>query len=439
MDTLETSTQALSLRWPTIVLLIVGAAIPLVAYGFYWGPVPTILPGEAKALLRAADDSTLLVDIRSPSEFDSRHIDGAYNWPLTEIRKAASMNDVPAQFAGKRLLMICTAGISSRAATLHLRKLGLANTMNVRGGMVDWIVSVTGRNGDVFERFRTASGDTAEFPFKPMPLYKQVLVVASGYAIKPAYTLLSLVLAIILWRRTAPDLKALRWGLLFFFLGENCCAINYVFYNHTSYLLEYLHSYGMLVAFGFITFAAFEGVDRRILMLSDPSRKCAVLSLCKGCIKYTRPSCGLRQTFLLIIPAMIVLAIIPLCCDWQTHSYNTTIFSTFYNYSHPSVQQQLEILYCPVAAMVMFAASLLVLLLKRENSLTYAKLAFAAGTGLLGFAFLRAALFRMFTWEMLWAPFWEEATELVFIGGVCAVLWIFRQALFEGSTTQEGL
>jgi len=415
--------------------LIIGAATPLIAYAFYWGPVPTLLAGEAKSLLRTGDGSTLLIDVRSRSEFDSRHIDGAYNWPLTEIRKATSVNDVPAQFSGKRLLMICTAGISSRAATLHLQRLGLSGTMNVRGGMVDWIADMTGREGDVFERFRTGSGDVLQFPFQPMPLYKQVLVVASGYAIKPAYTLLSLALAIILWRRTAPDLKALRWGLLSFFLGENCCAINFVFFNHTSYLLEYLHSYGMLVAFAFITFAAFEGVDRRILMLSDPGRKCAVLSLCKGCIKYTRSSCGLRQTFLLIIPAMIILAIIPLCCDWQTHSYNTIIFSTFYNYSHPSVQQQLEILYSPVAAIVMFAVSLLVLLLKKENALVYAKLAFAAGTGLLGFAFLRGALFRMFSSEMLWAPFWEEATELVFILGVCAVFWIFRQVLSEGSTS----
>ncbi len=435
MGTSETDARTQSFRWLATGLVAVGVLIPLVLHWFYWGRVPTVLPAEAKRLLRAAGSSTLLVDVRTRDDFDSRHIDGASNWPLTEILAAASRSDVPAQLTGRRLLLICTSGVSSRTATLHLRRLGLAETANVRGGMAEWIADASTRRGDVFERLKTGAGDTLEFPFQPMPRYQQFFAVASGYGIKPAYTLLSLALVIILWRRTALDLATLRWGLLFFFLGENCCAINYLFFDHLSYFFEYLHSYGMLLAFGFVTFAVLEGVDRRILMLSDPSRKCAALGLCKGCVKHTRHSCGLRQTFLLIIPAAIVLAFIPLCADAQNHSYNTMIFSTFYNYSHPAVQQQLEILYCPVAAIVMLTASLLVLLLKRENPLAYAKLAFAAGAGLLGFAFLRAALFRMFASEMMWAVFWEEATELLFLIGVCAVLWIFRQGLSERPTT----
>jgi len=435
MDTSETDARTQSFRWLATALVAAGVLIPLVLYWFYWGRVPTVLPAEAKRLLRANDDSMFLVDVRNRSEFDFRHIDGAYNWPLTEILAARSQNDIPARFAGRRLLLICTTGVSSRTVTLHLRKLGLAETTNVRGGLQEWIADVSGPRGAVFERFKTGTGDTLEFPFRPMPRYQQFLAVASGYGIKPAYTLLSLALVIILWRRTAFDLAALRWGLLFFFLGENCCAINYLFFDHLSYFFEYLHSYGMLLAFGFITFAAFEGVDRRILMLSDPSRKCAAVGLCRGCVKHSHHSCGLRQMFLIIIPAAIVLALIPFCADWQSNSYNTIIFRTFYNYSHPSIQQQLEILYCPIAAIVMLTASLLVLLLKKESPLAYAKLAFAAGAGLLGFAFLRAALFRMFASEMMWAVFWEEATELLFIIGVCAVLWTFWQGLLEGSTT----
>jgi rhodanese-related sulfurtransferase len=437
MDTPQTSTYPRSFLRLAIALVIVGAALPLALYRFYWGPVPTVLPAEAKELLRVGRSATVLVDVRSRSEFDRHHVDGACNWPLSQILTASSPNDVPVQLAGKRLLLICTAGISSRTAVLHLRKLGLAQIMNVRGGMIDWIADVSGRRGDVLERFRTGLGDTLEFPFQPMPLYQQVLAVAGAYAIKPAYTLLALVLVIILWRRTVPDLAALRWGLLFFFLGENCCAINYIFFKHTSYFFEYLHSYGMLLAFGFITFAVFEGVDRRILMLSDPSRKCAALSLCRGCIKYTRRSCGLRQTFFLIIPALIVLAAIPLCSDWQTNSYNTMILGSFYNYSHPAIQQQLEVLYCPTAAIVMLAASLLVLWFSKQGSLAYAKLAFAAGAGFLGFALLRAALFRLFASELMWALFWEEATELLFIIGVGAVLWIFRQGLSEEPRTHD--
>ncbi len=431
MKASEASVHTRSLPLAATVLATAGALVPLVCYWLYWGSVPTILPAEAKTSLRAASTSTLLIDVRSRSDFDSRHVDGAYNWPLAEILATTSRSDVPAQFMSKELLLLCNAGVASRSATLHLRRLGLARVTNVRGGLQDWIADVPGRNGDVFERWSTGSGEVMEFPYRPMPLYQQILTVASGYGVKPAYTLLSLVLVIILWRSTAPDLAALRWGLVFFFLGENFCAINYIVFNHTSYFSEYLHSYGMILAFSFITYAVFEGTDRRVLMLSDPNHKCAVLSLCKGCIKYASNSCGLRRTFYLIIPAAILLAFIPLCAPWQSNSYNTTIFATFYNYSHPSVQQQLEILYCPMAAIVMFAASLLILALKKENSLGYSKVLFAAGAGLLGFAFLRGALFRMFASDMMWAAFWEEVTELLFIVGICAVLWIFREGLFE--------
>jgi len=435
MKASEANARTRSLALAATILATVGALAPLLCYWLYWGNVPTILPMEAKKLLRAGNGSTLLIDVRSRSDFDSRHVDGAYNWPQAGILATASKDDIPAQFAGRELLLLCNAGIASRSATLHLRRLGLAGVTNVRGGLQDWIADVPGRNGDVFERWRTGAGNVMEFPYQPTPLYHQVLTVASGYGVKPAYTLLSLVLVIILWRSTAPDLAALRWGLIFFFFGENFCAINYIWFNHTSYFSEYLHSYGMILAFSFIAYALFEGTDRRVLMLSDPNRKCVVLSLCKGCIKYASNSCGLRQTFYLIIPAAILLAFIPLCAPWQTASYNTTIFRTFYNYSHPSIQQQLEILYCPMAAIVMFAASLLVLVLKTENPLDYAKLLFAGGAGLLGFAFLRGALFRMFASDMMWAAFWEEVTELLFIAGVCAVLWIFRQGLFERPPT----
>ena len=32
----------------------------------------------------------------------------------------------------------------------------------------------------------------------------------------------------------------------------------------------------------------------------------------------------------------------------------------------------------------------------------------------------------------VWFLFWEEATELVMVVGVCGLLWVFRRGLFPG-------
>jgi hypothetical protein len=52
---------------------------------------------------------------------------------------------------------------------------------------------------------------------------------------------LSLVLMIWLWRQRAVDLAALRWGLIWFWIGENACSIDFLFFKRASDFWEYLH------------------------------------------------------------------------------------------------------------------------------------------------------------------------------------------------------
>ena len=54
--------------------------------------------------------------------------------------------------------------------------------------------------------------------FRDSPLHEQWAAVLTGFGVQPAYMALSLLLVIILWRHTLPELAALRWGLLCFFL-----------------------------------------------------------------------------------------------------------------------------------------------------------------------------------------------------------------------------
>ena len=429
-------TRRYRIRFIILCIALTGGLLPLVFYYFLYGRVPNIKPAEAKGLLQMENTPAILVDIRSSDEFSAAHIDGAQNLSLKEIIAFKSLNEIPERFRNKTLLLLSENGMAGNLAARHLMSIGLEKVLNVRGGTQQWIASVAGPKGVVFDRWKTASGKISEFPFRRSPWYQQFLAVISGYAIKPLYTILSLTIVIILWRSKSADLAALRWGLIFFFIGENFCAINYLAFKHTSYFAEYLHSFGMLLCFSFVTYAALEGIDRRIIMLSNQDHKCAALSLCKECFKYTNTPCGLKRMFFIIIPALIFLALMPLCADWQDTSYNTVIFGTFYNYSHGVIQQQFEILYCPIIAIVMLVISILILLLKKENPLSSAKIAFAAGIGPLSFGVFRMILTNTYSNNLMWSGFWEETTELLFLVGVCFVLWLFRKSLFK--TTNFG-
>jgi rhodanese-related sulfurtransferase len=419
------------IRLMVSVIALTGCLVPLALYWLIYGQVAIITPPDAKNLLLTENSGAILVDIRSADEFDSAHIDGAQHWLAEEIFSLESKDQIPEQFHNKILLLICNAGVSSNTAAKHLTDIGVKKVMSIRGGLQEWIGNVSSPEGGVFDRYKSASGEISTFPIRISPLYEMVLAVASGFGVKLGYTILSLIIAIVLWRSKSPDLAALRWSMVFFFLGENSCAVNYFVFTDKSYFLEYLHSFGMLLSFAFATYAIFEGIDSRVLMLSEPNKKCAALSLCRKCIKYENVPCGLKRTFFVIIPALILIAPIPFFADWNSTSYNTMIFGTFYNYTHSIIYQQFEHLYCPIAAMFFLTVSLLILLFKKIDPLPMAKVFFVAGIGPLGFGMFRSIFAGMYSQNMLWFNFWEEVTELLFIAGICFILWIFHQSLFE--------
>jgi len=245
------------------------------------------------------------------------------------------------------------------------------------------------------------------------------------------YMILALILIIILRRSSASDLVALRWSMIFFLSGEFACMLNYLLFTHLSYMMEYLHSYGMVAGFGFATYAIFQGIDSRLIHLSDPGRKCAALIMCRACIKYGDHPCRLKQMFYFVIPAAAVLAVIPFSSSFKAVSYNTHIWGTFYNFSHPVLYQIYEIRYCPVFAIILFLVSFLVLRLKKNNAIEWAKIFFSAGAGALGFGLLRLILFSLHSDDLVWFDSWEEVTELLFVAGVCVTLWAFRTSLFS--------
>ncbi len=54
---------------------------------------------------------------------------------------------------------------------------------------------------------------------------------------------------------------------------------------------------------------------------------------------------------------------------------------------------------------------------------------FCAGVGFFGFGSFRVTLGLVYAERIVWAIFWEELTELMFVAAVMYVLWIFKRTL----------
>lgn len=112
----------------------------------------TIGPDELELLAR--DESNVrLLDVRTPGEFESAHIPGAYNVPLDllgehtrEIRN----------LTGTQIVLICQSGQRAGKADDALRAAGMSNLHVLEGGMNGWLAgnreSIRGRKRISLER-----------------------------------------------------------------------------------------------------------------------------------------------------------------------------------------------------------------------------------------------------------------------------------------------
>ena len=123
---------------------------------------PLLSPTELQRLLRD-QPATRLLDVRTPGEFDSQHIAGAYNVPLdtlgehgAEIRATV---DAP-------VVLVCRSGQRARRAEAALAAAGMSSLHVLDGGMLAWTAAgapvVEGRPRMSLERqVRIAAGTLA--------------------------------------------------------------------------------------------------------------------------------------------------------------------------------------------------------------------------------------------------------------------------------------
>lgn len=142
-----------------------------------------------------------IVDVRTPGEFESVHIPGAYNVPLDLLREH---RDEFLAHLDESIVLVCRSGNRATQAEETLRAAGLANVHILDGGMLGW----------------EAAGLPVNRGTQRWDLERQVRLVAG-----------SLVLSSILASIAAPRLKWLAAGIgggLTFAAVSNTCAMGAV-------------------------------------------------------------------------------------------------------------------------------------------------------------------------------------------------------------------
>jgi sulfur-carrier protein adenylyltransferase/sulfurtransferase len=94
-------------------------------------------PVELHALLSSAASASFIIDVREPREFKAGHLAGAVNIPLAEL--ASQLHAIPADALPA---FICRSGSRSLTACSIALRGGVAQTVNLEGGLLAWSVEI---------------------------------------------------------------------------------------------------------------------------------------------------------------------------------------------------------------------------------------------------------------------------------------------------------
>lgn len=123
---------------------------------------PVLKADELEELLRERPDVRLL-DVRTPGEYESVHIRGAYNVPLDTLGEHAAEIRAVQQ---EPVVLICQSGARARRAEEALRTVGMPNLHVLDGGVNGWV----------------AAGHPVQRGAERVSLERQVRVVAGALA-----------------------------------------------------------------------------------------------------------------------------------------------------------------------------------------------------------------------------------------------------------------
>ena len=125
--------------------------------------VPRLLHPADLVRLRAESPGIRVLDVRTPAEFETQHIAGAYNVPLDTL--AEHSTEIRANVTDP-IVLVCRSGQRARKAEDALRASGMVNLHVLDGGMSAW----------------TATGQPVREGAARMSLERQVRIAAGALA-----------------------------------------------------------------------------------------------------------------------------------------------------------------------------------------------------------------------------------------------------------------
>ena len=84
---------------------------------------------------KAADQSVVVLDVRTPEEFNSGHLARAEN---IDYNAGNFENDIQGLDKSKTYAVYCRSGHRSGLATAIMAKQGFTHIFNLNGGIIDW-------------------------------------------------------------------------------------------------------------------------------------------------------------------------------------------------------------------------------------------------------------------------------------------------------------
>jgi rhodanese-related sulfurtransferase len=126
-------------------------------------PLPGVLTAAQVASLSGQIPHVRLLDVRTPAEFASEHIRGAYNVPLDTLGEHAREIRASRQ---NPLVLVCRSGQRARTAETALKAAGLQHLHVLDGGIAAW----------------TAAGLPVERGRQMMSLERQVRIATGALA-----------------------------------------------------------------------------------------------------------------------------------------------------------------------------------------------------------------------------------------------------------------
>lgn len=398
-------------RWLPWTLAGLGLVVLLAPIVILWLTVwqhPSLSPFERKIPI----ETLTVVDIRDEEAFERCHIPGA-------IRLSQLPAQLPAQLfpTEKPILVVCGDGLESVALTKQFRAQG-RTAFTLEGGMSAWIASAPNRSGEPL----LTSKNPAKTPWiSSEPLWKQWLLVLSGYVLKPIYMFLTLLAAWLLRSATSPGLVAVRRSLWCFFAGEAFCAIDYLGFGGNSFVMDWFHNAGMVAAISFGFWAVMVLVHQHLL--GEDGKPCIFQGLCQPCTKLKH--CRIDKALPLTWGTLALLACVPFTVEpIPTWASLTTILGSPFAYTHDVTRQLVELRYLPLVGFAFLFLSL-PWVLRLRNPIATVWLAAAAGPIIFGC--FRMVLVMVWRDDPVWFPVWEEIGEFANI----LALWWWMPAILR--------